>query len=107
MYTHIVSFKFASHVTDATRDEVHSRMTALNTECKLDGGKGATYIASLTGGKKNISPEGKGHGFDNLYVLTFTDPAHVPYYLDHDPAHVDFKNFVGPLLQDAFIYDYE
>lgn len=64
MYTHIVSFKFASHVTDATRDEVHSRMTALKTECKLDGGKGATYIASLTGGKKNISPEGKGHGFD-------------------------------------------
>ncbi|CAO1618040.1 unnamed protein product [Parajaminaea phylloscopi] len=113
-YTHIVSFKYRPDVSEETRAEVHRRFLALKHQCRVQSSKHAEssptqsgqYIASLTGGSRNISPEGAGKDYDHLFVVIFHTSEHVAYYLDEDPAHDDFKAFVGPLIEDAFIYDF-
>jgi hypothetical protein len=54
----------------------------------------------------NVSPEGRGQGYDLGFVMEFDDAASRDAYLPH-PAHVA----VGPLVQDVaadvLVYDLE
>ncbi|KDQ49761.1 hypothetical protein JAAARDRAFT_42600 [Jaapia argillacea MUCL 33604] len=97
--THIVSFKY-KNVADAP--EAARRFQALLTECKLDG---KPYILSLTAGSNN-SPEGASKGLQHTFVLIFPDLETRDYYLDVDIAHQEFKSYIRPLVQDAFIFDF-
>lgn len=61
-YTHIVSFKYRSDVDAAKRQEAYDRFLQLKPSCETKEGK--PYILDLKAGKGNVSPEGKGHGYD-------------------------------------------
>ncbi|EPQ53260.1 hypothetical protein GLOTRDRAFT_140121 [Gloeophyllum trabeum ATCC 11539] len=100
---HIVSFKYKD---PAVAPEAARKFAALKDECKLDNGKGAPYIASFAGGS-NISPEGMTKGLHQTFVMTFPDIPTRDYYLDHDPAHQAFKDYIFPLVEDAFVFDFK
>ncbi|CEH13237.1 Stress responsive alpha-beta barrel [Ceraceosorus bombacis] len=102
--THIVSFRYAETVDQATRQSVFQRFLDLRSLCKLQDG--SAYIADVIAGNANISPEGAGKGFDHTFIVTFNNADHVKHYLETDAAHLDFAAFVKPLLVDAFIYDF-
>ncbi|KAG8990371.1 hypothetical protein FRB90_001795, partial [Tulasnella sp. 427] len=42
------------------------------------------------------------HGF----VVTFRDMDQLKYYIDTDPVHQEFKNFVGDFIDQVCCYDF-
>lgn len=94
-YSHVVSFKYHSHVAEATRAEVYRRFLDLKNLCTVDSdrrdksqGSASTglYIASLIGGQANISLEGAGRGFDVsasllVWFRCVLDPDSIPSFL--------------------------
>ncbi|CAO1616687.1 unnamed protein product [Sympodiomycopsis kandeliae] len=104
-YTHIVSFSYPTTTTESTRSEAYTKFLALKDECKLQNG--SKYILNIQAGKKNISPEGMGKGFDQLFIVTFENSDHVKYYLEEDAKHLEFASWVRGHVSDAFIYDFE
>ncbi|PWN26717.1 hypothetical protein BDZ90DRAFT_260978 [Jaminaea rosea] len=103
-YTHIVSFKYRSDVDAAKRQEAYDRFLQLKPSCETKEGK--PYILDLKAGKGNVSPEGKGHGYDQIFIAIFANERDVAYYLGEDPVHLEYMDFVKPLLEDAFIFDF-
>ncbi|CAD6983403.1 unnamed protein product, partial [Tilletia controversa] len=91
-------------VSPAQRAEALRVFAQLELDCKLSSGE--RYIAGFQCGAENVSPEGRGKGFDHGFIITYSDPAHLDYYLNQDPAHIEFKKYIGPLLDDVFIYDF-
>jgi len=54
----------------------------------------------------NISTEGLSKGFTHCYVVTFKDQQGRDEYLPH-PAHKAFVEKLRPILEEAFVVDYE
>ena len=76
-----------------------ARLTALQREHKIAG------IESVSGGDNN-SPEGKTHGFDWGFVMTFVDAAARDAYLPH-PEHVALgQTLLRPIADDVLVMDY-
>lgn len=119
LVVHIVAFKFKPKITKTQIDKVLSRFLNLRVECLRDG---KPYISSISGGYAD-SMEGasqgkqigvivvfKSEGDRNYYVgQPVIDPAQTQFY---DPAHLSFKKFVGPLLDEpavpsgVFVFDF-
>ncbi len=57
------------------------------------------------GGVQN-SPEGRHHDMSAVFIHEFASEADRDYYLDHDPAHIAFKEYIGKLLDGAVILDF-
>jgi hypothetical protein len=108
---HFVAFKFDHSVTSEDKKLVMKKFLSLKQKC-LKNNK--PYILSVEAGLAN-SPEGADQGFEQGYVVTFASEADRNYYVgkpfftNFDPAHDEFKNFVGPLLmkqEGAFVFDF-
>ncbi len=108
---HFVAFKFDQSVTTQEKELVLKKFLALKNKC-LKSNK--TYIISIEAGLAN-SPEGADQGYEQGYIVTFASKQDRDYYVgkpfftNFDPAHDEFKNFVGPLLQKdsgAFVFDF-
>ncbi len=56
----------------------------------------------------NGSPEGKSHGFEHVYLLTFESEAARDAYLPH-PDHKKFGEVLraSGLFEDVFVVDYQ
>ena len=117
---HIVIFKFRPEVTAAQIQDINTRFLALKSECLRDGKK---YIRSIDSGLAN-SPEGADQGKQIGFIVTLNSEGDRNYYVGQpqinptdtdyfDPAHVKFKNIVGPLLatpvvpDGVFVFDYK
>jgi hypothetical protein len=101
---HVVLFRYRDDVTGEQQQEVLRRFRAL-ADSERDGER---YVVSIEAGEQ-ASGEGAApfrHGIvvtfasegdRNYYVGTpvLDDPAHL------DPAHAQFKEFVGPLLHPS------
>lgn len=55
----------------------------------------------------NVSTENLGKGFDVGFVVEFDTLDHLQYYTHKDPAHLEYIEFVGQYVDDAFVYDIE
>ena len=113
---HFVAFKFKPEVTSLQKQQIQKKFMLLKDECLKDGKK---YILSIESGPV-ISKEGFDQKFEQGYIVTFKSLADKDYYVgkpfssSFDPAHENFKSFVGPLLQtDAnnningvFVFDF-
>ncbi|GJE90439.1 stress responsive A/B barrel domain-containing protein [Phanerochaete sordida] len=101
---HIVLFQYAPDVSAETRQHVATAFLALQDACRLPGG--ARYVQAADGGA-NSSPEGRTHGMEHAFVLTFRSAAERDYYLDADPAHQAFKASIAEKVADALVFDFE
>jgi hypothetical protein len=54
----------------------------------------------------NVSPEGKGQGYDVGFVMTFGSAAARDVYLPH-PAHVAVGPLVRDVADDVLVFDLE
>ncbi|EST07102.1 Stress responsive alpha-beta barrel [Kalmanozyma brasiliensis GHG001] len=102
---HVVSFKYKDSVSEEQRSQLWADLNAFRTQCLYSDGK--PYILDFKGSTENISPEGRGQGYHQLFISTFPSREHVKYYLEQDPVHRAFVEKVKPTLADAFIYDFE
>ena len=99
MIQHIVLLKLKPGTTSAQKEALLEGLVALQREGLIPG------IESVTGGD-NSSPEGKAHGFDWGFVMTFADAAARDAYLPH-PAHKAVgKELLRPIADDVLVLDY-
>lgn len=94
---HIVCFKFKEEVSSSEISETVKKFRDLK--------KQIPYIVSLESGTNNSS-EGQTHGFTNCFIVTFHNQENRDYYVTSDPAHQTFKDFVGPLIDQVFVFDF-
>lgn len=99
---HIVLFQYGEKTTPALRQEIADRFCALAESLR----NGKRYIVSIESGSQ-ISPEGLHRGLEHGFIVTFESEGDRNYYLGrpfindpalYDPAHDQFKQFVGPYL---------
>ena len=117
---HFVSFKFKEGTSVEKIEEVKSKFLALQKLCVRSESR---YILSIEAGEAN-SFEGVDQGKQIGFLVTFKSEGNRNYYVGqplispeqtafYDPAHLAFKQFVGPLLQEpvanegVFVFDYQ
>lgn len=112
---HIVLFKYKKSVTAAQIKEVRKRFLSLKTEAKRNG---KPYIKQLEAGVQN-SGEGADKDFQDGFIVTFSSEGDRNYYVGtpvvtdskfYDPAHQEFKLFVGSLLAEkdgVLVFDFK
>ena len=100
MIQHIVLLKLKPETTAAQRAALLEGLVALERERKIPG------IEEVTGGDNN-SPEGKEHGFDWGFVMTFTDADARDAYLPHPDHKALGQNLLRPIVDDVLVFDYE
>ncbi|KAI0391756.1 stress responsive A/B barrel domain-containing protein [Xylariaceae sp. FL0594] len=102
--THIVMFRFNTVATKEQISKVYDDMLRLKTACRREG-TDESYIVSITGGTSN-SKEGKEDGMHYAFTVLFADEKDRSYYLDKDPAHLEFVAGVKPLVDKVIVFDY-
>ena len=111
---HIVLFRYKPMVSAEQRREVFDRFLQLKDKAKRNG---QPYIVSIKAGAQNTSLEGAGQNFDQAFIVEFRSEGDRNYYVGtpavtdpafYDPAHQEFKEFVGPFLTEhgALVYDF-
>lgn len=95
-FRHIVLFKFKDSATPEQVKEVEKAFAELPS--KID-----TITAYEWGPSESV--EGKNDGFTHCFFVTFKDKAGLETYIPH-PAHVAFKEILGPVLEKALVFDY-
>lgn len=102
---HIVTFTYKPEIAQAERNTVYERFLGLKTLTK--GTDGQPYIVDIVGGKENMSKEPLATGMDAAFVVTFQNFADRDYYVEKDPDHAAFVNYVVPMVASGKIFDFE
>lgn len=88
-----------------THPQACQRMLGLPDKCRHPE-TNQPYIKSLGGGKDN-SLEGMAHGLGHGFVFQFENKRDRDYYIDQDPAHLEFVASIRELVDKATVFDYE
>ncbi|KAL9535688.1 hypothetical protein SMMN14_00047 [Sphaerulina musiva] len=102
---HIVLFEFKPTTTHAQVEDVCTRMLALQEKC-LHPKTNQKYVVSSTGGR-DTSPEGLQGGFSHGFVSQFESEEDRKYYLEKDPAHLEFVASLKDVIQNVRVLDFE
>ncbi|KAF1821034.1 uncharacterized protein K489DRAFT_382076 [Dissoconium aciculare CBS 342.82] len=102
---HIVLFEFKPGTSQAQVNDVCGRMLALKDKC-LHPTTNETYVKSHGGGK-DISPEGLQGGLTHGFVSEFRNKEDRQYYLENDPAHLEFVASLKGLMENVRVLDFE
>jgi hypothetical protein len=95
---HIVLLKLKPDATAEQKAALLDGLIALKD--KIPG------IESVSGGDDN-SPEGKQHGFDWGFVMTFADADARDAYLPHPDHKALGQQLLRPIVDDVLVFDYE
>ena len=95
MVIHVVLFRYRPDAEPAQINQLQNDLASLSQKIPT--------IGRYQGGP-NVSPEGKGHGYDWGFVMTFPDAGARDAYLD-DPAHTAVHPLVEAVVEDALVYD--
>lgn len=109
---HIVLFRYMETVSKQERQEITMRFLALRGSLR----NGAPYIVSIEEGAQNSGEMADG-GFEQAFAVTFSSQGDRNYYVGqpvvsnpdfYDPAHQEFKEFVGEFLAPGgvLVFDY-
>ncbi|KAK0104028.1 hypothetical protein ONS96_005133 [Cadophora gregata f. sp. sojae] len=102
---HIVLFEFKPSTESEVIHDVCKRMLALRQNCVHPTTK-EPYILDSTGGRDN-SPEGHQVGaFSHAFVSHFRNEEDRRYYLEEDPAHLEFVRSLKDIIQNVRVVDY-
>ncbi|GIZ38984.1 hypothetical protein CKM354_000237700 [Cercospora kikuchii] len=102
---HIVLFEFKPTVTHAQVEDVCTRMLALKDNC-IHPTTNQRYVKSYGGGR-DTSPEGLQGGFSHGFVSEFESEEDRKYYLEKDPAHLEFVASLKDVIQNVRVLDFE
>ncbi|KAI9371399.1 hypothetical protein BJX61DRAFT_511651 [Aspergillus egyptiacus] len=102
--THIVLFQFKAGISADVINDVCARMLALKENC-LHPASQKPYIVSSSGGKDN-SPEGIQNGITHAFVVQFASAEDRSYYLEKDPAHLEFVRSLDGVIEKVQAVDY-
>ncbi|KAF2654088.1 hypothetical protein K491DRAFT_601522 [Lophiostoma macrostomum CBS 122681] len=102
---HVVLFEFKADTSAEKVTEACEGMLALRNECHHPTSS-KPYIKTSSGGVDN-SPEGLQGGLTHGFVVEFESAEDRDYYVKKDPAHQKFIKFVGPLVEQVKVVDYE
>ncbi|KAH7399941.1 hypothetical protein BKA64DRAFT_469763 [Cadophora sp. MPI-SDFR-AT-0126] len=101
---HIVLFEFKPTIESKVIRDVCNRMLALRQNCIHPTTK-EPYILDSTGGRDN-SPEGHQGAFTHGFVSHFRNEEDRRYYLEEDPAHLEFVASLKDIVQNVRVVDY-
>ncbi|CAE7026128.1 hypothetical protein CFE70_003715 [Pyrenophora teres f. teres 0-1] len=102
---HIVLFEWKPTASPEQISEACKRMLGLKDDC-IHPMSQKPYIKSFSGGK-NVSPEGKSGNFTHGFVVEFESEEDRDYYVNKDPAHLEFAKFAGEVAGGVKVFDYE
>ncbi|KAI6868207.1 hypothetical protein KC318_g18629 [Hortaea werneckii] len=102
---HIILFEFSPTVTPAQVEDVCKRMLALKDTC-IHPTTQKPYVKSYGGGRDN-SPEGHQGGFSHGFVSEFQSEEDRKYYLEQDPAHLEFVASLKGIVGNVRVVDFE
>ncbi|RAL58764.1 hypothetical protein DID88_009179 [Monilinia fructigena] len=103
---HIVLFEFKPTTHKDEIDDLCKHMLSLSTLCLHPESK-KPYILASSGGRDN-SPEGhQVGGFSHGFVSHFANSADRDYYVKEDPAHLQFVEKAGRILQNIRVVGYD
>ncbi|KAJ0161620.1 hypothetical protein CTA2_5908 [Colletotrichum tanaceti] len=101
---HVVQFQFKELIPTEEVKSLCDSMLALRDDC-IHPTSSKAYIKSIAGGLDN-SPEGSQGGITHVFVVEFESVADRDYYVHKDPAHLAFKEEVGPAILKARVVDF-
>lgn len=101
---HIVLFEFKPSTESEAIHDICRRMLALHQLCVNPTTK-KPYILDSTGGRDN-SPEGHQGAFSHAFVTHFANEEDRRYYLEEDPAHLEFVKSLEGIIQNVRVVDY-
>ncbi|KAI1654465.1 stress responsive A/B barrel domain protein [Daldinia decipiens] len=101
---HVVLFKFKDLVSPEEAKAACARMLALGPNC-IHPTTQKPYVKVHGGGKDN-SLEGKQLGMTHVFVFEFESDEDRAYYLQKDPAHMEFVSSVINLLDKLQAVDF-
>ncbi|SLM36705.1 Stress responsive alpha-beta barrel [Lasallia pustulata] len=87
-----------------TVQELCHKKLALKSNC-LHPTTNEPYVKTAVGGKDN-SPEGAQAGITYGFLVEFANDEDRQYYLEKDPAHIEFKAAVAPAVTRAQVIDF-
>ncbi|KAL4916234.1 hypothetical protein BDW62DRAFT_186731 [Aspergillus aurantiobrunneus] len=102
--THIVLFQLKAGLSAEVVNDVCTRMLGLKDNC-LHPTSQKPYILSSSGGVDN-SPEGMQNGITHAFVVEFASVEDRNYYVEKDPAHLEFVGTLKGVLEKAQVLDY-
>ena len=94
---HVVHFKFKADAKPEQIKQVTDEFAALKSKI--------SEVESLEWGT-NVSPEGLDKGFTHCWIVSFKSAKDRDAYLIH-PAHKAFVALLKPVLEEAFVVDFE
>ncbi|GAB7349103.1 hypothetical protein MBLNU459_g8053t1 [Dothideomycetes sp. NU459] len=101
---HIVLFEFKPTAEREVITDVCGRMLALSDKC-LHPTSNKPYVKSHGGGRDN-SPEGHQGAFTHGFVFEFESEDDRKYYLEKDPAHLEFVGSLKDIIQNVRVVDF-
>ncbi|KAI1860306.1 uncharacterized protein JN550_011572 [Neoarthrinium moseri] len=118
---HIVLFKFKSLVPVeevnavcgselawiwklVNTEQACDRMLALKTNCKHPETQ-QEYVRTSIGGSNN-SPEDAANGFTHAFISEFENDQARKFYLEKDPAHLEFVKRIDNILEKHQVIDF-
>jgi len=102
---HIVLFEFKPTTTHAQVEDVCKRMVGLAEKC-MHPTRNEPYMKSHGGGRDN-SPEGQQGAFTHGFICEFQNAEDRKYYLEKDPAHLEFVASLENVIQNVRVVDFE
>ncbi|KAL1305208.1 hypothetical protein AAFC00_002126 [Neodothiora populina] len=102
---HIVLFEFKSTAKPEVVKDACRRMLALKDNCVHPTSK-QPYVKSYGGGKDN-SPEGAQGGLTHGFISEFQNEGDRKYYLEKDPAHLEFVASLKDIVEGVRVVDFE
>ncbi|GEB89782.1 hypothetical protein ZMO02_14190 [Zymomonas mobilis subsp. pomaceae] len=109
---HVVMFRFNQQTTAVERKKVTEHFLALATLSRRPDGR--SVVVSIETGAQN-SGENADLGLEQGYLVTFNSEGDRNYYVGQplvkdpaffDAAHEKFKQFAGPFLAEAVVFDF-
>ncbi|KAI3324546.1 hypothetical protein HD806DRAFT_492920 [Xylariaceae sp. AK1471] len=101
---HIVLFKFKDDLSKEVVEKASEGMVTLEAKLLHPETK-KPYVRNRIGGINN-SPEGRARGFTHGYICEFDNEEDRTYYLEADPAHIEWVQYVKPFIADALVVDF-
>jgi len=102
---HIVLFEFKPSASQSQVQDVCERMLALKDKC-FHPATHENYVKSYGGGKDN-SPERLQGGLTHAFVSEFRNEEDRQYYLEKDPAHLEFVASLEGMIENVRVLDFE
>ncbi|KAL5045804.1 hypothetical protein BDW71DRAFT_183423 [Aspergillus fruticulosus] len=102
--THIVMFQLKRGLSAETVNDLCTRMLSLKDKC-IHPTSQKPYILSSSGGADN-SPEGMQGGITHAFVVEFANEEDRAYYLEKDPAHLEFVGSLKDVVEKAQVVDF-